>query len=93
MKIYIVYDKVANQPLMSIIAQSKAVAIRQIVPTLIQRFPLRDLILYETQDSVSELIDTAIKVNWDEYKYPETRADALAPLNIVDYSKSEVKDE
>lgn len=83
-KLFIVFDKVKNLPLDVAMCPNHQTFIRESAITLCGRIPLKDLELREVatvlDNGCLSLYDSYIIRNWNDYKFPETRAEALAPL-------------
>lgn len=59
--------------------------IRTYYPAFANRKPIRDIEIYELgtiDDLKIDLYDTPILHEWSEYKFPENKAEALAPLGL-----------
>lgn len=88
MKLYQLYDKVAKKFRNEIMfAETGAMAIRNNLNWIIAQIPLKDLELWEIgyQDEngnvhVEEKCENYVFVDWKNYKFPETKAEALEPL-------------
>lgn len=78
MKIYIVYDNILERPVASYICDNKASAVRGCLHDVMQKMPLRDVELRECEVD----FDSYELVPWTTYKFPETKAEALSPLEL-----------
>lgn len=78
MKIYIVYDNILERPVAAYIADNKASAVRGCLHDVMQKMPLRDVELRECE----VILDNYELVPWTTYKFPETKAEALSPLEL-----------
>lgn len=90
MKLYAIYDKIGENYLQQIfVARNGAEMIRANVGNLMGRFPLRDLELHEIGEFKDKIIafDEIKKIEWNSYKMPETKAEALEPLQISEEFK------
>lgn len=101
--LYIVYDKVSCSFNHGFSCASDFLAVRSVLSTL--QVPIKDSILFcigsfnshfdsESSEIGFECVVTSILKNWrvvpwSSYKFPETPADALAPLGL---SPDEIKD-
>lgn len=91
MKLYRLRDVVTDgwldlKPYPVIGANNGADAIRRIVPELLQQgFNFNDIELWEVATLTdSEIINQApIRIEWTQYKMPETKADLLRPLGVT----------
>nr|CAI9751025.1 hypothetical protein YJOPZNRJ_YJOPZNRJ_CDS_0002 [Microvirus sp.] len=87
---YYTYDLVSHSPIFYFTASCDGVAVRAALPAL--RTPLRDVELRcvgpINDDGLPENFSSYGVVSWDAYKFPETKAEAVAPLNL---SPSEIE--
>lgn len=87
-KLYGVYDRVAGRYVHIAPARNNSEFIRTNIRGLLQIFPLPDLDLYELGDFDDEDVNFNPQfslphiVSWEDYKFPETQAENLAPLKI-----------
>lgn len=79
------YDKIRNTMDILAVDRSASALIRTYYPSIVNRTPLKDLDIYE----LGEIDGLEVKLHkkpilhsWSEYKFPETKADALAPLGL-----------
>lgn len=84
MQVFALYDLVGGTTLSVNTSRNSATYIRENVPFLIKNYPLKDLELYRIGHvDMSTMEITSIpkeKVSWSDYKYPENKSEALAPL-------------
>lgn len=96
--IYVVYDKLSGFLKYMYLAENDTLAVRDVLSTL--RFPLKDTELYcigtfnrSFEDNQLEIpfsscdasfLDKCRYVPWNCYKFPETVAEALAPLDCAE---------
>lgn len=79
------YDKITEEYDVLAVCNSCANLIRTYYPAFAQRKPLKDVDIYElgTIDSLNiNLHKKPVLHSWTEYQFPETRAEALAPLGL-----------
>lgn len=78
-KLYIVYDNVAEEYTdISAYATNGKMGIRKTLNLTLSLYPIKDVELREID---IEKINYN-KINWKDYKFPETKAEALEPLGI-----------
>lgn len=98
LKLFVIYDKISKSYELAGVAPNHQMFIRENVPYLVKLRPLSDLQLYEagtffTEDGkfLNYLKENYILVDWSDYNFPETRAEALAPLNLQSSQESRAK--
>ena len=86
MKIYGLYDKITGkyQPLL-LLGENHKQVIRENVKWIVGTYPLKDIELTEIGefDLESGNLNEAknfVQRNWDDYSFPEKKAEALEPL-------------
>lgn len=94
LQLFTIYDKISQSYELGGIAVNHQMFIRDNVGYLVRMRPLSDLKLYkvgefDTSDGSFNLLPVSdyILVDWSDYDFPETRAQALAPLNIKSCSE------
>lgn len=79
------YDKISDEIDVFAVSNSCANLIRTYYPAFANRKPLKDIDILELGTIDGKEISLHKKPvihNWTEYKFPETKADALAPLGL-----------
>ena len=87
MKIYALYDNVAEDYIEELIlAKNEKMAVRGTLMNVVKNFNLNDIELQEigewNKKEKTLLTLQPKKIAWTEYKFPETKAEALAPLEL-----------
>lgn len=102
-KLFVFRDNVDCSAECFAVGVSAPSVIRTYYPAMVNRKPLKDIEIYELgeiEDISINLYKKPVKHDWSEYKFPETRAEALAPLGlspaevqqIFDKKTADVKD-
>lgn len=78
MKIYVVFDNILLRPVAAYFAENKASAVRGCLQDVMQKMPLRDVELRECELNLEDYDS----VPWTTYRFPETKAEALSPLEL-----------
>ena len=92
-KLFVIFDKISQSFEVGGVAPNHQMFIRENVPYLVRLRPLSDLDLFEvgTFNTENGTFDLTVgdykKIEWSDYSFPETRAQALAPLNIESCSE------
>lgn len=78
-------------------ALTSAQKIRELIPILVRARPLTDLELYVignfNLETCEIFYDTPLLVDWKSYNYPESRAEALAPLGLDEFENERIQKE
>lgn len=78
-------------------ALTSAQKIRELIPILVRTRPLTDLELYVignfNLETCEIFYDTPLLVDWKSYNYPESRAEALAPLGLDEFENERIQKE
>lgn len=77
--LYGVFDNISKKYVCVGLAENHQSFIRSVVCGLVSQYPLKDLVVRKLFSDVSTLAPES-SYNWSDYKMPETRAEALAPL-------------
>lgn len=80
--LYCIYDKVADDYLLQYCAycRSSGEYVRSVLSLVIQNYPIPDI---EVRQLLSVDGEKYILCAWDSYKFPESKAENLAPLGIT----------
>lgn len=78
-------------------ALTSAQKIRELVPILVRSRPLTDLELYDIGsfdlDTSEIFFHSPTLIDWKSYNYPESRAEALAPLGLDEFENERIQKE
>lgn len=98
LKLFNIFDKISQSYELGGVAPNQQMFIRENVAFLVRMRPLSDLQLYEvgefdTSDGSYNLLPVSdyLPIQWSDYNFPETRAEALAPLNIETSSEQRIQ--
>lgn len=88
--LYFVHDRIADCPVLFFSCQSDGLACRRALLSL--RVPLRDCDLYRIGTVDGKVVKTSksVLVDWSQYRFPETLAEAYAPLKLTPEEMNEV---
>lgn len=81
-KLFCFYDNVAKSPITFASSPNCPTLIRQYLQYIASSKPLKDITIYEVAEIEGFEVKPISPVvhSWDEYKFPENKAEALAPL-------------
>lgn len=86
MKIYGLYDKVAEKYISVTLAESEQMFVRQCLYTILLDYPLKDIEFYclgQFDNDLGIIKPCAPKLcDWESYKFPETRTEKLKFLTL-----------
>lgn len=85
MYLYAVYDKIQDLHVDFFISQNNKTAVRQKLPDIVKSSPLVDYELHKICDLKGMKFDSV--VDWNEYHFPEDKAEALSPLQLSEKQK------
>lgn len=94
--LYGFYDVVSDDYVCFAIANSPSNLVRTYYPAFANRTPLKDIKIYELGFCDSDKITWKVpkkEHSWDCYKFPENKAEALAPLGLKPSEVEEIFNE
>lgn len=83
--LYGFYDVVSEEYAVFAISNSASNLVRTYYPAFANRTPLKDIAIFELGEVNSDVISLykhKKQFTWDCYKFPENKAEALAPLGL-----------
>lgn len=80
--IYIVYDKVREEPVIPVLARTPAEACRSVLPTLYTRYPMKDVELRDCGEC--HIRSSHSVIPWSVYTMPENQEENLFAMGYTE---------